>query len=99
MMNEMLLLGMPGGWEWIVILVVILLLFGGSRLPQLAKSLGQSKRAFKEGLDDADEEARLEKPRSTSASLPASSLASVDDDELIAEARRREQQRAGQNKA
>ena len=100
MMNEMLLLGMPGGWEWIVILVVILLLFGGSRLPQLAKSLGQSKRAFKEGLDDADEEARLEKSRPASASLPASSLASIDDDELIAEARRREQQRvAGQNKA
>lgn len=100
MMNEMLLIGMPGGWEWIVILVVILLLFGGSRLPQLAKSLGQSKRAFKEGLDDADEEARLEKPRSASAPLPASSLASMDDDELIAEARRREQLRAaGQNKA
>jgi sec-independent protein translocase protein TatA len=99
-MNKVLLLGMPGGWEWIVILVVILLLFGGSRLPQLAKSLGQSKRAFKEGLDDADEEARLEKTRPSSASLPASTLASVDDDELIAEARRREQQRvAGQNKA
>ena len=93
-MNKVLLIGMPGGWEWIIILVVVLLLFGGSRLPQLAKSLGQSKRAFKEGLDDADEEARLEKPRSTSASLPASSLASIDDDELIAEARRREQQRA-----
>lgn len=99
-MNKMLLLGMPGGWEWIVILIVILLLFGGSRLPQLAKSLGQSKRAFKEGLDHEDEEARLEKTRASSASLPASSLASVDDDELIAEARRREQQRAAeQNKA
>lgn len=93
-MNKVLLIGMPGGWEWIVILIVILLLFGGSRLPQLAKSLGQSKRAFKEGLDDAEEEARLEKPRSSSASLPSSTLASVDDDELIAEARRREQQRA-----
>src|SRR5215210_4619535 len=90
-MNKVLLIGMPGGWEWIVILVVVLLLFGGSRLPQLAKSLGQSKRAFKEGLDDAEEEARLEKTRSSSASLPASNLASVDDDELIAEARRREQ--------
>src|SRR3982751_3905686 len=97
MMNEMLLLGMPGGWEWIVILVVILLLFGGTRLPQLAKSLGQSKRAFKEGMDEADEEARLEKSRQ-SASLPASAMASVDDDELIAEARRREQQRAAKEK-
>ncbi len=62
-MNKLLLIGMPGGWEWIIILVVILLLFGGSRLPQLAKSLGQSKRAFKEGLDDAEEEARLDEVR------------------------------------
>ena len=62
-MNKLLLIGMPGGWEWIIILVVILLLFGGSRLPQLAKSLGQSKRAFKEGLDDAEEEARLDEAR------------------------------------
>jgi sec-independent protein translocase protein TatA len=59
----MLSIGMPGGWEWIVILVVILLLFGGSRLPQLAKSIGQSKRAFREGLDADDEEARLEEAR------------------------------------
>lgn len=63
MMNIALLLGMPGGWEWIVILVVILLLFGGSRLPQLAKALGQSKRAFQEGQDEAEKEARLEAER------------------------------------
>lgn len=63
MMNTMLSIGMPGGWEWIIILVVILLLFGGSRLPQLAKSIGQSKRAFREGLDAEDEEARLEEAR------------------------------------
>jgi sec-independent protein translocase protein TatA len=54
---------MPGGWEWIVILVVVLLLFGGSRLPQLAKALGQSKRAFRDGQDEADEEARIEEER------------------------------------
>jgi sec-independent protein translocase protein TatA len=88
---------MPGGWEWIVILVVILLLFGGSRLPQLAKSIGQSKRAIREGLEADEEEARLEKSRA-STSIPASSLSSVDDDELIAEARRREQQRAAREK-
>lgn len=62
-MNVMLLIGMPGGWEWIVILVVVLLLFGGSRLPQLAKALGQSKRAFRDGQDEADEEARIEEER------------------------------------
>jgi len=63
MMNKVLLIGMPGGWEWIIILVVILLLFGGSRLPQLAKALGQSKRAFQEGQDEADKEAKLEESR------------------------------------
>jgi sec-independent protein translocase protein TatA len=51
-----LLIGMPGGWEWIVVLVVVLLLFGGAKLPQLARSLGQSKRAFKEGLDEGSRE-------------------------------------------
>jgi sec-independent protein translocase protein TatA len=63
MMNKVLLIGMPGGWEWIIILVVILLLFGGSRLPQLAKALGQSKRAFQDGQDEAEKEARLEEAR------------------------------------
>ena len=48
------------GTEWIIVLVIaaILLLFGGSKLPQLAKALGQSKKAFKEGLDDGDKETR-----------------------------------------
>lgn len=55
-MNTMLLIGMPGGPELIIILLVVLLLFGGSKLPQLAKALGQSKRAFKEGMDEADQE-------------------------------------------
>jgi sec-independent protein translocase protein TatA len=51
-----LLLGMPSGWEWIVVLLAVLLLFGGAKLPQLAKALGQSKRAFKEGLDEGARE-------------------------------------------
>lgn len=45
-----------GTTELLVIAVVIVLLFGATRLPQLAKALGQSKRAFKEGLDDPDTE-------------------------------------------
>ena len=54
-------LGTP---ELLVIAVVIFLLFGATRLPQLAKSLGQSKRAFKEGLDEAEREAQTEKEKS-----------------------------------
>lgn len=49
-----LLIGMPSGWEWIIVLIAVLLLFGGAKLPQLAKALGQSKRAFKEGLDEGE---------------------------------------------
>lgn len=48
-------LGTP---ELLVIAVVIFLLFGATRLPQLAKALGQSKRAFKEGLDEGEKEGR-----------------------------------------
>jgi sec-independent protein translocase protein TatA len=47
-----------GYQELLIILAIIFLLFGASRLPQLAKALGQSKRAFREGQDDAEEEQR-----------------------------------------
>jgi sec-independent protein translocase protein TatA len=50
-------LGTP---ELLVIALVIFLLFGATRLPQLAKSLGQSKRAFKEGLEEGERESAKE---------------------------------------
>lgn len=46
---------MPGGWEWLVIVVVLLVLFGAKRLPDMARSVGQSARVFKgemKGLRD-----------------------------------------------
>lgn len=51
-----LLLGMPGGWEWIIILAVVVLLFGSSKLPQLAKAIGQSKKAFRDGIEEGERE-------------------------------------------
>jgi TatA/E family protein of Tat protein translocase len=67
----------------IIILVVaaIFLLFGGSKLPQLAKALGQSKKAFKEGMDEVD-----------GKSNSRTKLDAVDDETLFEEARRRAQQ-------
>jgi sec-independent protein translocase protein TatA len=56
MSQIMLAIGGLGTPELIVIAVVIVLLFGATRLPQLAKALGQSKRAFKEGLDESEKE-------------------------------------------
>ena len=58
MTEKMLAIGGLGTPELLVIAVVIFLLFGATRLPQLAKALGQSKRAFKEGLDEGDKEGR-----------------------------------------
>ncbi len=68
----------------IILLVVaaIFLLFGGSKLPQLARAIGQSKKAFKDGLDDAERESRSGR----------SNLESIDDETLFEEARRRAQQ-------
>ncbi|MGQ0433043.1 MAG: twin-arginine translocase TatA/TatE family subunit [Microthrixaceae bacterium] len=47
---------MPQGPELIIILVVILLLFGGSRLPGFARSLGKAQSEFKRGLKDTGDD-------------------------------------------
>ena len=72
---------------WVLILAAIFLLFGGSKLPQLAKALGQSKKAFKEGLSESDAESD-DKGREFMNSHQAS-LSGVDDEALFEEARRR----------
>ena len=41
-----------GGPEMIVVLVIVLLVFGGSQLPKLARSLGQAQNEFKKGMDE-----------------------------------------------
>ena len=62
-MSEIILgFGPLGSWEIMLIGAVIILLFGASKLPQLAKALGQSKKAFREGMDDGEREASKEVP-------------------------------------
>ena len=46
---------MPGGWEWIIILAIALLLFGGSRLAGLGKGVGRSIREFKEEVKTVED--------------------------------------------
>jgi sec-independent protein translocase protein TatA len=47
---------MPGGWELIVILFIILLLFGAKKLPGLAGSIGESIKEFRKSANETDED-------------------------------------------
>jgi len=54
--------------EMILIVIVLLVLFGGSQLPKLAKNLGKAQNEFKAGLSEGQKEAeqeRTEKPESS----------------------------------
>lgn len=51
-----LFLGNLRGWEWIIIVLVILLLFGGKKIPELMRGLGKGVHSFKQGLQDAKDE-------------------------------------------
>ncbi|MBK5209006.1 MAG: twin-arginine translocase TatA/TatE family subunit [Flavobacteriaceae bacterium] len=47
-------LGMVGPWQWIIIGLAILLLFGGKKLPELMKGLGNGIKEFKKATQDED---------------------------------------------
>jgi sec-independent protein translocase protein TatA len=51
-----MLFGLPSGSEWIIILVVVLLLFGGKKIPELMKGIGKGVRGFKDGLKEIEED-------------------------------------------
>ena len=55
-LQELTYAAMPGGWEMVVIAIVILLLFGAKKLPELAKGLGQGIREFKGAVDGVKDE-------------------------------------------
>lgn len=44
------------GWEWIIIALVIVLLFGAKKIPDLMKALGKGTRSFKQGVQEAEAE-------------------------------------------
>lgn len=50
------------GWEIIIVLVIVLLLFGARKLPDLARSIGASAKEFRKGLDEGVDEDEENKP-------------------------------------
>lgn len=55
------------GWEWIVLLALVLLLFGGRKIPELMKGLGKGVKSFKEGMSEVEKDVKeikadLDKP-------------------------------------
>ena len=51
---------MPSGAEWFIVLLVVLLIFGGSQLPKMARNLGRAQNELKKGLAEANKEAEAE---------------------------------------
>ncbi len=56
LLSTILLFGMPGGWEWIIIVLVVLLLFGAKKIPELARGLGRGIREFKDATREIKDE-------------------------------------------
>ncbi|MBB5353280.1 sec-independent protein translocase protein TatA [Haloferula luteola] len=55
-MHAPLAIGLPQGPEWVIIFVVVLLLFGAKKIPELARGLGKSMGEFKRARDEFERE-------------------------------------------
>ncbi len=53
----------PGGWEILVIIFALLLLFGGKKIPELMKGLGKGMKEFKKAKDDFNDEDDSKEPK------------------------------------
>jgi sec-independent protein translocase protein TatA len=60
LLTILLFLSLPHGAEWIIILVVVLLLFGGRKIPELMKGIGKGIRGFKDGLKEIEDDIKSE---------------------------------------
>ncbi len=61
MTSSLFFLLIPGGYEWIIVILAIVLLFGGRNIPELMKGLGQGMKEFKKARNEASQDAS-EKP-------------------------------------
>ncbi|MGB4845989.1 MAG: twin-arginine translocase TatA/TatE family subunit [Ferruginibacter sp.] len=55
-LNNIFLLSMPGGSEWILIIIVVLLMFGGKKIPELMRGIGRGMREFNDAKNNVKTE-------------------------------------------
>jgi len=55
-LNSIFLLSMPGGSEWILIIIVVLLMFGGKKIPELMRGIGRGMREFNDAKNNVKSE-------------------------------------------
>ena len=55
-MEALVFLGIPGVWQIVLLVLVILLLFGGRKIPELMKGIGQGMKEFKKATTDEEED-------------------------------------------
>ena len=69
-MNNQILLSMPGGSEWLLIFLIVLLLFGAKRLPEVAQNLGKGIREFKKSMREVQSEIETADPTKAKIEIP-----------------------------
>ena len=74
-----------GPWELIIILVILLLLFGSTRLPSLARGMGKSISEFKKGISDGGKEDERELAEKRRERLRAADADRLEDERLASE--------------
>ena len=57
-MNNLLLIGNLGTGEILIIALIVLLLFGGKKIPELMRGLGKGVKSFKDGMSDVEKEVK-----------------------------------------
>lgn len=64
-------LGVVGPWQIVIICLVIVLLFGGKKIPELMKGLGQGVKSFKQGMNEVEKEiGKIDKNIDSTAKTP-----------------------------
>ncbi|MGE5108492.1 MAG: twin-arginine translocase TatA/TatE family subunit [Sphingobacteriales bacterium] len=54
--NNLLLIGAPQGWEWFIIILAVLVLFGGRKIPEFMRGIGKGIREFNDAKNNVKKE-------------------------------------------